>query len=110
MNADVSLLDFSLCVLIIVRWRMIIRARERDREKVDPVGDDGFLPLVSLLFRSKRSEILFILISRYFSMEKRQIFHRNIFLFLLFRINTCRLYRCLIYSLFIIIFERVTDE
>jgi hypothetical protein len=76
MNADVSLLDFSLCALIIVRWRMILRARERETERKSiPLDDDGFLPLVSLLFRSKRSEILFILISRYFSKEKRQIFH-----------------------------------
>jgi hypothetical protein len=49
--------------------------RETERKSI-PLDDDGFLPLVSLLFRSKRSEILFILISRYFSKEKRQIFHK----------------------------------
>jgi hypothetical protein len=71
---------FLCSIFPFARWSSFVggwsSARERETERKSiPLDDDGFLPLVSLLFRSKRSEILFILISRYFSKEKRQIFH-----------------------------------
>ena len=103
-NADVSLLDFYSRALIIVCWMMIIRARERDRERESrsrwmmmmmvfsafPLGDFVIFDF-EIFFDGKKADF-----SLLFSSMKIYLCS------LLFRINTCRLYRCLIiYSLFI---------